>query len=56
MCLLYWENGRGEKIRRERKVQYIDGEASSWKPGLGAVNATIDFAKTGRFKFDVQAR
>lgn len=42
------------KIRREK---WIDEEASTWKPGLREVKATIDFAKkTGRFETEMCAK
>lgn len=36
--------------RKNPMGKYIDGEASTWKPDMGAVRATVDFAvKTGIF-------
>lgn len=41
---------RGWSGRKDPRGRYIDGEASTWKPNMRAVKATIDFAaKVGRF-------
>lgn len=41
--------------RKDPAEKYVDGEAASWKPNLGAVKATIDFAKKiGRFDTEGQ--
>lgn len=42
--------------RKNSAGEYIDGEASAWRPDLGAVRATVDFArKIGRFNPEGQA-
>lgn len=41
----------GWLIRKDPKGKLIDGEASTWKPGLGVVKATIGFtSKTGQLE------
>ena len=38
--------------RKDPRGKYIEGDASIWKPDMGAVKATIDFAKKTGILFD----
>lgn len=47
----YGETGAESRSGRKDPLgRYIDGEVSKWKPDVGVVKATVDFAvQIGRF-------